>query len=310
MEREERRNLFGENSIEIEVKSYLKLFIEEVLNPFYIFQIFSVVLWLCDDYWSYATAIFMISALSITVSLKKTKQQSQDLHDMVTDSSVMNRYNRDNQSWDCVDSRDLVPGDLVQIENGVLHADLLLLHGIVIVNEAMLTGESAPEQKEPANGIQGFYHPDKHRRHTLFAGTDVVQARCTGSNTKVTAVVVRTGFSTAKGDLVRSIMFPAPIGFGFYDDAIRFICLLGLLAFLGDIYCFYLFYTTGAPWQKSVLRILDLITVVVPPSLPAAMTIGTVYSQARLTKVRTIFDAYDVTRFFFRKKSFAFPHRE
>merc|ERR1712131_319439 len=151
-------------------------------------------------------------------------------------------------------------------------------------NEAMLTGESAPEQKEPANGIQGFYHPDKHRRHTLFAGTDVVQARCTGSNTKVTAVVVRTGFSTAKGDLVRSIMFPAPIGFGFYDDAIRFICLLGLLAFLGDIYCFYLFYTTGAPWQKSVLRILDLITVVVPPSLPAAMTIGTVYSQARLTK--------------------------
>ena len=83
MEREEKRNLFGENSIEIEVKSYLKLFIEEVLNPFYIFQIFSVVLWLCDDYWSYATAIFMISALSITVSLKKTKQQSQDLHDMV-----------------------------------------------------------------------------------------------------------------------------------------------------------------------------------------------------------------------------------
>ena len=71
MEREEKRNLFGENSIEIEVKSYLKLFIEEVLNPFYIFQIFSVVLWLCDDYWSYATAIFMIPALSITVSLKK-----------------------------------------------------------------------------------------------------------------------------------------------------------------------------------------------------------------------------------------------
>ena len=32
------------------------------------------------------------------------------------------------------------------------------------------------------------------------------------------------------------------------------------------------------------MRILDLITVVVPPSLPAAMTIGTVYSQARLIK--------------------------
>ena len=43
-ERIDKRNLHGENSIEIEVKSYLKLFIEEVLNPFYVFQIFSITL--------------------------------------------------------------------------------------------------------------------------------------------------------------------------------------------------------------------------------------------------------------------------
>ena len=95
---------------------------------------------------------------------------------------------------------------------------------------------------------------------------------------------MRTGFSTAKGGLVRSILCPSPIGFGFYDDAIRFICILGVLALLGDVYCFYLFYTRKAPWTVAVLRILDLVTVVVPPSLPAAMTIGTVYSQARLIK--------------------------
>ena len=50
-------------------------------------------------------------------------------------------------------------------------------------------------------------------------------------------------------------MFPAPIGFGFYDDAIKFICILACLAALGDIYCFYLFYTYSAPWQTvSVSR--------------------------------------------------------
>ena len=57
----------------------------------------------------------MISALSITVSLQKTKKQSQDLHDMVTASSVMNRYSKDDKVWEYVDSRDLVPGDFVQI---------------------------------------------------------------------------------------------------------------------------------------------------------------------------------------------------
>ena len=33
-----------------------------------------------------------------------------------------------------------------------------------------------------------------------------------------------------------------------------------------------------------ILRALDIITVVVPPALPAAMTVGTVYAQNRLKK--------------------------
>ena len=37
-----------------------------------------------------------------------------------------------------------------------------------------------------------------------------------------------------------------------------------------------------------MLRALDIITIVVPPALPAAMTVGTVYAQNRL-KVANIF---------------------
>jgi len=35
-----------------------------------------------------------------------------------------------------------------------------------------------------------------------------------------------------------------------------------------------------------LLRSLDIITIVVPPALPAAMTVGTYYAQARLKKHR------------------------
>ena len=63
LEREDKRVYYGENSIEIKVKSYMVLFIEEVLNPFYVFQIFAIILWTCDDYFSYAAAIFIISGL-------------------------------------------------------------------------------------------------------------------------------------------------------------------------------------------------------------------------------------------------------
>ena len=40
----------------------------------------------------------------------------------------------------------------------------------------------------------------------------------------------------------------------------------------------------GAPLSTVLLRTLDVITIVVPPALPAAMTVGTVYAQARLRK--------------------------
>ena len=36
--------------------------------------------------------------------------------------------------------------------------------------------------------------------------------------------------------------------------------------------------------KKIILKALDIITVVVPPALPAAMTVGTVYAQSRLKK--------------------------
>ena len=35
-----------------------------------------------------------------------------------------------------------------------------------------------------------------------------------------------------------------------------------------------------------VLRTLDLITIVIPPALPAAMTVGIVFAQARMKKSR------------------------
>ncbi len=104
-----------------------------------------------------------------------------------------------------------------------------VLEGDCIVNEAMLTGESVPVVKAPiakadlailATG-QDITRLDKN---VLYSGTTLVRAR-PGSNAgnATRALVIRTGFSTAKGSLVRQMLFPRPISHKFYRDAFLFI---------------------------------------------------------------------------------------
>lgn len=65
---------------------------------------------------------------------------------------------------------------------------------------------------------------------------------CSCCFTQVMAVVVRTGFSTAKGEMVRSILFPKPMSeFKFYQDAVRFVIFLFFTAALGMAYCIHLY---------------------------------------------------------------------
>ena len=52
-------------------------------------------------------------------------------------------------------------------------------------------------------------------QRTLFAATKVLQNKPREAGAKVCAVVVRTGFSTAKGALILSILYPRPSYFNF-----------------------------------------------------------------------------------------------
>ena len=69
-----RVQLYGENVITVNVKSYWRLFVEEVFNPFYIFQAFSVTLWSLDDYYYYAGCITFLAGVSIVTSLVQTRK--------------------------------------------------------------------------------------------------------------------------------------------------------------------------------------------------------------------------------------------
>lgn len=192
-----------------------------------------------------------------------------------------------------VSSVELVPGDLMDITNvHTVPCDAMLVSGDCILNESMLTGESVPVSKVPITdptlrkmNLSSSGIPAEISKHFLFMGTKMVRVRG-GDNVSAaaTAIVVRTGFSTAKGALVRSMLFPKPNNFKFYRDSFRFIGVLSVIAFVGFLISSVNFIRLGIDSTTMVLRALDLITIVVPPALPATLSIGTSFAISRLKK--------------------------
>lgn len=193
---------------------------------------------------------------------------------------------------------DLVPGDVYEVSDPSLNqlpCDSLLLGGDCIINESMLTGESIPVSKVPLTDDVLNYidlgatsiHPFV-ARHFLFCGTKIIRARRPSDedddDAVALAIVVRTGFNTTKGALVRSMLFPKPSGFKFYRDSFRYIGVMGFIAAIGFVASFVNFVKLGLKWHLIVVRALDLITIVVPPALPATLTIGTNFALSRLRK--------------------------
>lgn len=288
-EQQDRLLHYGPNAIDVPVKPYHVLLVEEVLHPFYIFQIVAVAFWMADDYYYYSATVFFISSLSLIISLVQTRRHLQQLHDMVATSCTVTVL-RDGREIREVRSESLVPGDVLVVPptGMMMPCDAALLTGSAIVNEAMLTGESVPVTKTPlphdtAHDPAPLYEPNRYKRHTLFSGTQVIQTRFY-ANSAVLAVVVRTGFSTAKGGMVRSILFPKPLNMKFYADAMKFVLVLGMLALAGFVYTLAVELSKGYQVKSTILRAFDVITIVVPPALPAALTVGTVYALSRLRK--------------------------
>lgn len=132
-----------------------------------------------------------------------------------------------------LNSSELIPGDLIEIpENVYMPCDAILLNGSCIMNEAMLTGESIPVVKSSLPYSDAEYNPSEDKQYTLFAGTMCIQARYYRGNA-VLGLVTLTGFTTVKGELIRTMLFPKPSDFKFYTDTLYFLLILASMAICG-----------------------------------------------------------------------------
>jgi Ca2+-transporting ATPase len=151
----------------------------------------SIISALLGDYVE-ASAIMAIVVLNAVLGIVQEQRAEEALAALkrlaAPDAQVLRDGHRQS-----VPARDLVPGDIVFLEAGnYVPADMRLLEAINLrVEEASLTGESLPVQKNAASVLEKHV-PLGDRKNTAFMGTLVSYGRGRG-------VVVSTGMRTQLG---------------------------------------------------------------------------------------------------------------
>ena len=209
-----------------------------------------------------------------------------------------------NSKWTDLSSEELVPGDIVSIdrtgENLALPCDLLMLRGSAIVNEAMLSGESTPLLKESIESrsddeVADVDGNDKNL-HVLFGGTKVLQTNPPSAEDiaahkglltpdgKAMAVVLKTGFGTSQGQLIRTMLFSSEKVSANNFESFLFIGFLLIFAIAASAYVWIKGNERGLKKSKLILDCILIITSVVPPELPMELSLAVNASLVALSK--------------------------
>ena len=100
------------------------------------------------------------------------------------------------------------------------------------MNESMLTGESIPVIKQHIPRSDKIFNAKTADQYLLYSGTECLEARRANKDTPATGFVLRTGFDTMKGRLVRSFLYSKPENFKFYRDSVKYIGAMAVVAII------------------------------------------------------------------------------
>ncbi|RKO87775.1 E1-E2 ATPase-domain-containing protein, partial [Blyttiomyces helicus] len=277
---------YGLNKFDIPIPSFQELFKEHIVAPFFIFQMFCVALWFLDEMWYYSLfTLFMLFVFESTVVFQRLKNL-QEFRSMSIKPYPINVYRL--EKWSIIQTDELLPGDIVSIvrqkDDSPVPADLIVLDGSCIANEAMLSGESTPQLKESVQTREptDIFKLSSDKNNVLFGGTKVLQVtppakgqRLVAPDGGAIASVLRTGFTTQQGKLVRTIIYSTERITANNLESLLFILFLVFFAVIASWYV-WVEGTKNEDRKRSkvLLDCILIITSVVPAELPMELSLA------------------------------------
>lgn len=311
-------NKWGLNELDIPLPQFVDIFKEHMVAPFFVFQIFCTFLWLMDEYWYYSLftlALLMFAESTVVFQRKKNMERLRSMRIHPYDLHVLRKG-----EWKLISSEHLLPGDICLLnikpktkedkdkkdkkdkkdekeQKTYIPCDILVLHGNGIVDESILTGESVPQVKESItyrDSNEKLDVLDKHKMHILNGGTELVQTYAMPDLPKhippppsegIIGYVIRNGFATKKGKLMRTILDTTGRATVESKEAYVFLFILFIFACISSGYVLNEGLKDEARNKyKLLLRCIIILTSVVPPELPMELSLAVNYSMMEIIK--------------------------
>ena len=222
--------------------------------------------------------IVVMNAILGFVQEYRAEQAVEALKAMVSPHVLVLREGKE----ESIDSKDLVPGDIVILEAGSrIPADSRLLEAANLeVDEAALTGESRPVGKrlDPVSPDAGI----GDQKNMVFMGTVV-------TNGRAVAVVTETGMSSQFGKIagmVQSIDVEPPPLTQKMDKMGRQLIAISLVL---TVFVFLvLWFVHDSTLEEVFMTSVSLAVSAIPEGLPAVLTITLALGTSRMAKQKAI----------------------
>ncbi len=275
---------YGKNVLrEVKPKSIWKMILEQISDIMviilFIAMIFSLVMYFIDgEGLPEAIVIFCVIVLNAAVGVIQEKKAA-DVLEALKKMTAPNARVLRNGEESVVPASELVPGDIVYLEDGaIVPADIRIINdNNMSVQEASLTGESVPSPKDGPTVLPEDA-PLGDRVNMAYSSSVVMYGNAVG-------IVVGTGMNTEVGKIADMLKkqddFQTPIK--------RKLNSVGkILTVIGLIVCVTImiigFARGGRTWQSLVLLGISLAISIIPEGLPATATIIMAFGVQRMAK--------------------------
>ncbi len=275
---------YGPNAIhERSEQSALRLLLSQFRSPLVLILVFAALVSLLLGEWTDASIVLVVvfgSTILGFVQEYRASNAVEMLRSQVTARSTVVRGGQDVE----VPSEEVVPGDLVILSAGsLIPADGVVLEANdFFVNQAVLTGETFPVEKEP--GVVAPNASLADRSNCVFMGTSATSGTAR-------ALIAMTGAGTVFGGVAHRLTLRPPET-AFERGIRRFGHLLTQVMLVMVVSVLAANFALGKPLIDSLLFSLALAVGLTPELLPAIISITLARGAQRMAKrgvlVRTL----------------------